>query len=206
MDVPPRVKCTICSKEYAKSYIKRHLNDAHGAGKDNKKKAAAVKKQEVAAAAKDILTHPSYQVPAGEELTDEQLAKFLEDAEFIDPTDESGDEMSISAAGDNNTPTATKAKVRRQPEKAVQLKMEKRLGFGHKSVPYGVIDILTNHELVEIKHWDGWMKGIGQCIVYGHMYPNHMKWIHFFGDRPHMDKEIYIKTICAKLAIKVTHE
>lgn len=214
MDAPKRVKCEICGKDYAMNWIDRHRRDAHGPNSEKKKKAVKAVKKEVKSTGPEDAKPRNYKIPPGQEMTDEQLAKFFDGVEIIDSTDNSEtglQAMSISYENNNNAivvadPVKTKTKTRNQPEQAIQKKMEKKLGYGHKTVPYGVIDILTNHEIVEIKHWDGWIKAIGQCIVYGHMYPNHMKWIHFFGDLPPMDKQIYIKAVCARLSIKVTHE
>jgi len=97
-------------------------------------------------------------------------------------------------------------KKREQPELKIQLKLEKKLGYGHQQTPAGEIDILTPTELLEIKNWNDWMKGIGQLFAYGHFFPDRMRWLHLFGQPPSDDKVIVIKTICAAYRIKVTYE
>lgn len=117
----------------------------------------------------------------------------------------------IKTTSTNSTPSESaikqpEKKKREQPELKIQLKMEKKLGYGHQQTPAGEIDILTPTELLEIKNWNDWMKGIGQLYCYSFYFPDRMKWLHLFGQPPSDDKVIVIKTICASLRIKVTTE
>lgn len=108
---------------------------------------------------------------------------------------------------------ALKAK-RENPERAtvkgaeaeVQAKMEKETGGSMQRCPVGTADIVTEDEIIEIKHWHYWKTALGQIIAYGHYYPNLAKRIHFFGAHPpdeYMDK---ITKICNAQEIEVTYE
>lgn len=97
-------------------------------------------------------------------------------------------------------------KTRQQPEEKVQKKLEKKLNGKHQTTPVGIIDILTDTELVEIKAWSNWKSALGQVFAYGHYYPNHMKRIHFFGRPPSENLQQAIFAICASLRIRVTIE
>lgn len=216
----PKVKCESCGKEYAKSYIKRHINDVHGTGKEDRKKVEETKQANVISAAKEVLSHPSYKIPIGEEMTDEQVERFLDDFEFIEDVDSAGDlkEMSISQSrssgarvqnrgNDNNAPDTPTTKIRKQPEQAVQKKLEKRFGGGHHTTPAGIIDILTpNNVIIEIKEWRAWKDALGQLLAYFHYLPNCMLHAHFFGPVPPDEFRIVVVTILTKYGIKVTWE
>ncbi len=97
-------------------------------------------------------------------------------------------------------------KLRQQPEEKVQKKLEKKLNGKHQTTPVGIIDILTDTELIEIKAWSNWKSALGQVFAYGHYYPNHMKRIHFFGCPPSENLQQAIFAICASLRIRVTIE
>lgn len=220
MQDPDREKCQVCGKSLKKASMKRHVENVHGKAKQDKKQLKAnretAKKQALQTATKEIFTNQdygkgtvsdtrqrnSYSVPS--DIDDEKLnrlSNLLEDFEFID-----ADPRDSPQPAKKVTTSQNAVKKRQQPELAIQKKLEKQYNAGHKVIPYSVIDILGNDFLIEIKNWNDWIKAIGQVIVYGHVYPNHMKQIHFFGEPPPADKEIYIRAVCAKLGIKVTQE
>lgn len=97
-------------------------------------------------------------------------------------------------------------KKRLQPEQAIQLKMEKKLGGGHKVLPIGIVDVYTDDTICEVKCWENWKHGIGQLVCYQYYHPKHMLHLHLFGKIPPEEKKIPILTICAHLRIKVTWE
>lgn len=99
-----------------------------------------------------------------------------------------------------------KPKKRQQPEEKVQRKLEKSLGGKHQVTDVGIIDILTDTELIEIKAWPGWKTALGQLFAYGHYYPTHMKRIHLFGEPPSAKTQQAIFAVCASLRIRVTIE
>jgi len=213
MDVPDRENCSICGKSLKKSSIKRHIATVHSKNAAEKKSSRidreAAKKKALQNATQDIFNsgtisdsrltnnsnsnNRSYAIPAS--VTDKDLEKIMQEFEFM-----SVDENPLM----NNTPKVPKK--REQPELAIQRKLEKQYGGGHKETPLGIIDILSTTEIIEVKNWNDFIKGFGQLLVYAEYYPNHMKHIHFFGEPPPADKEIVIRTLFAKYGIKVTQE
>lgn len=197
------VECAECGRFYTARGINTHIKN------HNKKKSLSVYKSP---------NQKSYKVPDGGNIDVDELSEmdFGSDEEVnvlgMDFTNLSIDD----ARNDNNAivPAAQQVlasgketkKKRLQPEQAIQLKMEKKLGGGHVTTPAGIIDILTPTMLVELKNWNDWIKAVGQVLVYGHFYPNHMKRIHFFGNPPSQDKQIVIKTICTSYGIAVSSE
>lgn len=73
------------------------------------------------------------------------------------------------------------------------------------STPAGNIDILTDSEVIEVKHWKKWKEGIGQVLCYGKYFPDHTKRIHFFGNASDRFKEIVLSH-CVDFQIVVTEE
>jgi hypothetical protein len=208
MQDPDREKCKVCGKLLKKASMKKHLSNIHGKAAQDKKAIKAdreiAKKQALQAGIKknpnDSQRSNSYAIP--NDVDDNQLnrlATMLEDFEFIDVEDSPQPIKKITI--DKSAP-----KKRQQPELAIQKKLEKQYNAGHKDTPIGIIDILTQDELIEIKNWNDFLKGFGQCIAYGEYYPKHMKRLHFFDKPPDVNKEIAIRTLCAKFGIKVTQE
>lgn len=66
----------------------------------------------------------------------------------------------------------------------------------------GRIDLLTDTEIIEIKHGSKWKHAIGQVLSYGHYYPEHQKVIHLFDCESSRD----IEEICESLGIVVRFE
>lgn len=66
-------------------------------------------------------------------------------------------------------------------EKQVQLSLYKKLnGKIEVKTPDGFIDILTDTEIIEVKCMKNWKHAVGQILIYGEYYPNHIKRIHLF--------------------------
>lgn len=65
-------------------------------------------------------------------------------------------------------------------EKVVRDALAKSIG-GHMEwrTPSGAIDVFTENEVVEVKHYKRWKNGVGQ-ISYGIFYPSHRKRLHLF--------------------------
>lgn len=67
-------------------------------------------------------------------------------------------------------------------EKTIQLALYCKLG-GKMEVPCAgsKIDLLTEHQVIEIKNAKNCCNALGQILVYGSFYPLHQKRIHLFG-------------------------
>ena len=70
----------------------------------------------------------------------------------------------------------------------------------------GVVDIVSESQIIEIKVWSRWREAIGQILSYGMFYPDKKKRIHFFGVKPDEDKLAHIKNVCASVNIAVSFE
>jgi hypothetical protein len=191
-----KVPCPECQKLISKNYLKKHIDKQHDGGKE---KRAAVQD-----AAQEILTKPSYAVPAGFNADEAQFALSLEDWDLMDIS--SVDHAPYQPKGEIKSSSAVAPKKRQQPEAAIQKKMEKKLGGGHATCPAGIVDILCENSLVEVKEWRNWKAAIGQTLAYAFFYPNRMLHIHFFGELPPEEQRIMIITICTHYRIKVTWE
>ena len=74
--------------------------------------------------------------------------------------------------------------------------------------PAGFIDVFTQDEIIEIKHYKNWKNGVGQLMAYGVYYPVHKKRLHLFareGERALKYFEMATK-LCVKKGIRVTFE
>ena len=47
--------------------------------------------------------------------------------------------------------------------------------------PGGMVDLVTDTQLIEVKKIKNWKAAIGQVLVYGEYFPHHQKRIHLFG-------------------------
>ena len=72
-------------------------------------------------------------------------------------------------------------------------------------VEFGIIDILTPDEIIEIKRISGWKSAIGQLLAYGRDFPDKHLRMHLFG-RVRTDMLQKITEICHCVDISVTHE
>lgn len=58
--------------------------------------------------------------------------------------------------------------------------------------PAGVVDIVCDDKIVEIKHVDNWIKGLGQLLVYGMYFPRKNRELNLFGV---LDNEVKLELI-----------
>ena len=90
-----------------------------------------------------------------------------------------------------------------QQEKKIQERLAGELSAETEvSTKVGRIDLLSNTEIIEIKHGSKWKHAIGQVLSYGHYYPEHQKVIHLFD----CENSIHIEEICESLSIVVRIE
>ena len=69
----------------------------------------------------------------------------------------------------------------------------------------GRIDLLTESELIEIKHINDWKEALGKILAYAAFFPNHNKRIHLFG-RADLAKLALAQGTCGTLSVAVTFE
>lgn len=91
----------------------------------------------------------------------------------------------------------------RQEDK-ILAKLKLLYGGYPKKCDAGIIDLLTDTKIIEIKNWTFWQKAIGQISAYGVYYPDKEKHIHFFGKLPHNKK--MIEHVLETLHIIMTYE
>ena len=102
-------------------------------------------------------------------------------------------------------PDWCKIQRKNQPERAVRDRLQSKLGGKVEAyTKFGLIDLLTETELIEIKVSHRWKDAIGHIIAKSEKYPNHKKRLHLFGTQePILDN---IKDVCDRLGIQVTFE
>ena len=88
----------------------------------------------------------------------------------------------------------------------IQKRIEKEVNGHRITCPFGIIDIITEDTIIEIKKWDDHKKGIGQLIGYAYYFPSFKKRLHFFGSKPSEKKIKSILEVCASLNIEITIE
>ncbi|HEY9693379.1 MAG TPA: hypothetical protein V6D15_14300 [Oculatellaceae cyanobacterium] len=59
----------------------------------------------------------------------------------------------------------------------------------------GKIDILTEHELIEVKPFYHWKSALGQLLAYSYLYRNHIKRLHLIGE-PETSSKLAIENVC----------
>lgn len=90
-------------------------------------------------------------------------------------------------------------------EEYVQKKLKYTYNGAAKKCETGIIDILYENNIVEVKNWKGWEKAIDQVISYANCYSKkYNKRLHFFGDKP--DNYDEIVNYVTGLDIEITHE
>lgn len=74
--------------------------------------------------------------------------------------------------------------------------------------PDGLIDLLTDTEVIEIKCIDGWKSAFGQVLVYSEHYPLHVKRIHLFSTNPNrlikLNSVDRPRAVCQRWGVKFT--
>jgi hypothetical protein len=102
-------------------------------------------------------------------------------------------------------PDWCKIQRKNQPERAVRDRLQSQLGGKVEAyTKFGLIDLLTDTELIEIKVVHRWKDAIGHIIAKSRAFPTHTKRLHLFGpDDPRLD---HIIEVCAECDIQITFE
>lgn len=76
--------------------------------------------------------------------------------------------------------------------------------------PSGVIDVLTESEVIEVKYYRNWQRGMGQVLAYGsHYHPDRSKRLHLFAQHEDSRVEGFVKQakpVCVEYGVQVTLE
>ncbi len=103
-----------------------------------------------------------------------------------------------------------KKERKRQGEEEIKTRLQKKLGGEIEVLTNtGLIDLLTEKEIIEIKSVKTWIHGVGQLIVRGRDYPHHSKRLHLFGKfstKSRIKNLELIQKSCIPLGIEVTWE
>ena len=102
-------------------------------------------------------------------------------------------------------PVWCKIQRKNQPEKIVRDRLHAQLGGKVEAYTrWGLIDLLTATELIEVKIVSHWKDAIGHLIAKSRKYPNHQKRLHLFGyEEPCLE---HIEDVCQDCEIRVTFE
>jgi hypothetical protein len=102
-------------------------------------------------------------------------------------------------------PDWCKIQRKNQPEKVVRDRLQAQLGGKAEAYTrWGLIDLLTDTELIEVKIVSHWKDAIGHLIAKSRKYPNHQKRLHLFGyEEPCLE---HIEDVCRDCQINVTFE
>lgn len=102
-------------------------------------------------------------------------------------------------------PEWCKIQRKNQPEKVVRDRLQAQLGGKAEAYTrWGLIDLLTETELIEVKIVSHWKDAIGHLIAKSRKYPNHQKRLHLFGyEEPCLE---HIEDVCRDCSIRVTFE
>ena len=105
----------------------------------------------------------------------------------------------------NLLPDWCSIKRKKHPERDVRDRLQAQLGgVAEAYTKYGLIDLLTDTQLIEVKAVDRWKDAIGHIVAKSEKYPNHAKRLHLFGpETPILE---HIESICDRLNIQVTYE
>ena len=91
------------------------------------------------------------------------------------------------------------------PERDVRDRLQAQLGGKVEAyTKYGLIDLLTETELIEIKTVDRWKDAIGHILAKSNKYPTHAKRLHLFGPKDPILETI--EEVCTPHSIRVTFE
>ena len=95
----------------------------------------------------------------------------------------------------------------KQLEYDVQQKLNKKFN-GECEVPteLGIIDILTDTQIIEIKNFKDWKSALGQILIYSTFYPEHKKCIHLFKTRNDKILLKKIEDVYKKYDVHLTYE
>lgn len=73
--------------------------------------------------------------------------------------------------------------------------------------PSGVIDVLTEGEVIEVKYYKNWQRGMGQVLAYGSHYPDRSKRLHLFAQHEDSRVDEFVKqakSVCVEYGVQVT--
>lgn len=102
-------------------------------------------------------------------------------------------------------PEWCKVQRRLHPEREVRDRLLAELGGKAEAyTKWGLIDLLTETELIEVKVVQHWKDAIGHLIAKGRAFPNHAKQLHLFG--PGDSRLDHIEEVCRECEIRVTFE
>jgi hypothetical protein len=102
-------------------------------------------------------------------------------------------------------PDWCKIQRKNQPERIVRDRLQAELGGKVEAyTKFGLIDLLTETELIEIKVVNRWKDAIGHILAKSEKYPNHKKRLHLFGPQEPIIENI--QEVCDRLSIRVTFE
>lgn len=91
-------------------------------------------------------------------------------------------------------------------EKQIRDRLHQELGgLIEVATPVGRIDLLTNTEVIEVKHVQNWKSALGQVLAYSGFYPEHQKRIHLFGENG-LAALRAAKNTCEAFRITVSYE
>ena len=105
----------------------------------------------------------------------------------------------------NLLPDWCKIQRKNHPERLVRDRLQAQLGGKVEAyTKFGLIDLLTETELIEIKIAHRWKDAIGHILAKSEKYPNHKKRLHLFS---HQETVLdNIQEVCDRLSIRVTFE
>jgi hypothetical protein len=102
-------------------------------------------------------------------------------------------------------PEWCKIQRKNHPERLVRDRLQSQLGGKVEAyTKFGLIDLLTETELIEIKIVNRWKDAIGHILAKSEKYPNHQKRLHLFGHQEPILENI--EEVCDRLSIRVTFE
>jgi hypothetical protein len=102
-------------------------------------------------------------------------------------------------------PEWCKIQRKNQPERMVRDRLQALLGGKVEAyTKFGLIDLLTDTELIEIKVAHRWKDAIGHILAKSEKYPNHQKRLHLFSHQEPILENI--ESVCDRLSIRVTFE
>lgn len=90
-----------------------------------------------------------------------------------------------------------------QSETEIQSLLQVIFGGGHKRCEGGIVDIVTDDVLVEIKVMERWRDAIGQLMVYRRYFPGRRTILYLFGKQPKRFKWDDVRDLCESEHIDV---
>jgi hypothetical protein len=71
---------------------------------------------------------------------------------------------------------------------------------------YGIVDVLTSSEIIEVKRSRNFLHALGQVLGYAESFPEHKKRVHLILEDNEEERLSRAKRICSKHGVKVTCE